>query len=313
MKKTLSEQENARNHSQLGISFFPPVALFFFFGPIQVGEARKSNPGERKSLPKQLVGGREQLLLTIVDCLILSLNRMGETRGPIPNLADLKQSSFATTMGSLSHRAQPKDEEGFILSGFGIKKEKNKHKKLLLGKRRAQRRAQPEQGEDAAVRIEVQDDDVESVPYEEDEKQALLRLKFSSDGEELHGHRADESEESDGEGHHHHDDVRSLQLHHQSSSRGLAAELAEYARETKEDLITNLGYMRDSLLTKDGWMLTLKRIKADWRSAGTVALVNLPLSISLAVAADSGPVSGTSPALPPNPQRRTDFLSLTSS
>ncbi len=79
----------------------------------------------------------------------------------------------------------------------------------------------------------------------------------------------------------------------QQANKSCAAELGEYMQEMGEDLKANLGYMKDSLLTKDGWLLTLKRIKADWRAAGTVGLVNLPLSISLAVAADSGPVPGT--------------------
>jgi SulP family sulfate permease len=83
----------------------------------------------------------------------------------------------------------------------------------------------------------------------------------------------------------------------QQASKGCAAELGEYMQEMGEDLKANLGYMKDSLLTKDGWLLTLKRIKADWRAAGTVGLVNLPLSISLAVAADSGPVAGVSTAI----------------
>jgi len=280
---------------------------------------------------------------------------MTERKGPIPHLADLKQTSFASTLDSLSRRGQNKDEEGFIMAGFGIKKEKKKKK---LNKRekewRARREGLPIEGSSSggtksvtfatpsspasasglatsrrssegessesrdseeAVRIDVEEDDDDDdddsfapargrKDVDENEKAALLRMRFNSESEGVgSGNRRypvdsdnDDDDDDDDD-----DDERSMMRSssarfdpaQQQANKSCAAELGEYMQEMGEDLKANLGYMKDSLLTKDGWLLTLKRIKADWRAAGTVGLVNLPLSISLAVAADSGPVPGT--------------------
>lgn len=279
---------------------------------------------------------------------------MTERKGPIPHLADLKQTSFASTLDSLSRRGQNKDEEGFIMAGFGIKKEKKKKK---LNKRekewRARREGLPIEGSSSgsknvtfatpsspapssglatsrrssegessrdseeAVRIDVEEDDDDDddsfapargrKDVDENEKAALLRMRFNSESEGVGSGNSrypmdsdDDNDDDDDD-----DDERSMMRSssarfdpaQQQANKGCAAELGEYMQEMGEDLKANLGYMKDSLLTKEGWLLTLKRIKADWRAAGTVGLVNLPLSISLAVAADSGPVPGVSTAI----------------
>eukprot|EP01088_Endostelium_zonatum_P013479 TRINITY_DN2807_c0_g1_i1.p1 TRINITY_DN2807_c0_g1~~TRINITY_DN2807_c0_g1_i1.p1 ORF type:complete len:723 (+),score=176.57 TRINITY_DN2807_c0_g1_i1:77-2170(+) len=68
--------------------------------------------------------------------------------------------------------------------------------------------------------------------------------------------------------------------------------LAEWIEEDKESLKAYAQEIKDNVATKEGWQKSLRRVKADWKSGFTVALVNLPLSISLAVAADSTPTAG---------------------
>lgn len=280
---------------------------------------------------------------------------MTERKGPIPHLADLKQTSFASTLDSLSRRGQNKDEEGFIMAGFGIKKEKKKKK---LNKRekewRARREGLPIEGSSSssgtknvtfatpsspasssglatsrrssegessrdseeAVRIDVEEDDDDDddsfapargrKDVDENEKAALLRMRFNSESEGVGSGNSrypmdsdddDDDDDDDGERSMMRSSSARFDPAQQQANKSCAAELGEYMQEMGEDLKANLGYMKDSLLTKEGWLLTLKRIKADWRAAGTVGLVNLPLSISLAVAADSGPVPGVSTAI----------------
>lgn len=280
---------------------------------------------------------------------------MTERKGPIPHLADLKQTSFASTLDSLSRRGQTRDDEGFVMAGYGIKKTKkkklNKREKELLRARRGgasvagaatdnvgglslgatepssplaassttrkkpnvtfsesptaldgadgadakKARNEGEEDDQAAVRMDEddeEDDDEETFAQrtrkdaDESEKAALLRMRFNSRDSDTEGDDDDEEDEEDTPATGHYDVP-----HH--SRKSLGDQFGEYMAEMGEDLKANLGYMKDSLLTKEGWLLTLKRIKADWRAAGTVGLVNLPLSISLAVAANSGPVPGT--------------------
>jgi len=67
---------------------------------------------------------------------------------------------------------------------------------------------------------------------------------------------------------------------------------AEWIEEDKQSLKAYAQEIRDNLLTKGGWLKSWRRVLNDWKSGFTVALVNLPLSISLAVAADSTPTAG---------------------
>jgi SulP family sulfate permease len=170
---------------------------------------------------------------------------------------------------------------------------------------------EPRRESEEQVRIEVEEDDDDDddgsfAPRnrkdEENEKAALLRMRFNSESEGGSGKYPNISDESEGDDDNDEDErtMRGSSTRYdpqQQTHKGCAAEMGEYLQEMGEDLAANLGYMKDSLLTKEGWLLTLRRIKADWRAAGTVGLVNLPLSISLAVAADSGPVAGVSTAI----------------
>jgi hypothetical protein len=182
-------------------------------------------------------------------------------------LANLKQTSFTSTLDDLARYGESKDEEGFVMVGYGIKKKKKK-------KRRWRREGLGTNGDGAS--------------HEEQAFTPLhLRFDLESEGSSGSSPRLSNDDDDDDD-----DNDHGPSRMVREGSKSCAAELGECVKEMGADLKVNLGYMKDSMLTKQGWLLTCKRIKADWRAAVTVGLVNLPLSISLAVASDCGPVAG---------------------
>jgi SulP family sulfate permease len=81
------------------------------------------------------------------------------------------------------------------------------------------------------------------------------------------------------------------------SKRSPFAGVTEHVTSLFEDFYAYYLFTKSVLFTEAGWRLTWRRFQNDWKSGATVALVNLPLSISLAVAADSTPVAGVSTAI----------------
>eukprot|EP01089_Gocevia_fonbrunei_P009795 TRINITY_DN2220_c0_g2_i1.p1 TRINITY_DN2220_c0_g2~~TRINITY_DN2220_c0_g2_i1.p1 ORF type:complete len:726 (-),score=188.56 TRINITY_DN2220_c0_g2_i1:37-2070(-) len=87
------------------------------------------------------------------------------------------------------------------------------------------------------------------------------------------------------------DDGSPFVVEHQEE-KNFAENIVDAIEEDKNSLKEWGSYVKDNWATKEGWQKHLKRVQTDWKSGFTVALVNLPLSISLSVAADSTPTAG---------------------
>ncbi len=93
--------------------------------------------------------------------------------------------------------------------------------------------------------VEYDKDTESSTNEDQEEKNRLLHMRFSEDIEA--GGEYKEEEDNDGRG------FESDQLQfepHVASTKSFSQEMGEYFDEMKDDIKANLGYMKDSLFTK---------------------------------------------------------------
>ncbi|KAL6048859.1 STAS domain-containing protein [Balamuthia mandrillaris] len=77
----------------------------------------------------------------------------------------------------------------------------------------------------------------------------------------------------------------------------VSSHMRQWLDSEKDSLLMYAAEVKHDLATKEGALDILKKVKSNWRSGITVGLVNLPLSISLAIAASSVPTAGVVTAI----------------